>query len=113
MKRYQWIVLGGAIPWIWIGAAQAGTAEISAQQTAAQGPALMLPLEFAAYSVPLTPRAADLWLSSWLPEQLEVRKGSGFAMTRPVRVGRTDLQLGLAGPVMRKKNLGLTVEVRF
>jgi hypothetical protein len=73
----------------------------------------MLPFELAARPAPSASLARDRWLTVWLPSQLELRKGAGFAMSRPVRVGRTDLQLGVAGPVLRKKNLGLALEVRF
>jgi hypothetical protein len=73
----------------------------------------MHPFELAAHTAASAPSARDKWLTVWLPRQLELHKGAGFAMSRPIRVGRTDLQLGVAGPVMRKKNLGLTLEVRF
>jgi hypothetical protein len=113
VKRYKRLILGSAIPWLWIGAAHAGSTDVPTQQVATQRAALMLPFEVAAHrstTVPLTP---EQWLTLWLPNRVELRKGAGFAMTRPVRVGKSDLQLGLAGPVMRKKNLGLTLEVRF
>ena len=113
MKRYQQLILGSAIPWIWIGAAHAGSSDVSTQQVATQRVAQMLPFEMAALTAPSASLAADEWLALRLPRQLELRKGAGFAMSRPVRVGRTDLQLGVAGPVLRKKNLGLTLEVRF
>ena len=113
MKRYQRLILGSAIPWIWIGAAHAGSSDVPAQQVATQRAAQMLPFELAARTAPPTSLAADEWLELWLPDQLELRKGAGFAMSRPVRVGRKALQVGVAGPVMRKKNLGLTLEVPF
>jgi hypothetical protein len=113
VKRYQRLILGGAIPWIWIGAAHAGSSDVPTQQVATQRAAQMLPLEFAARTAPRGSVARDVWLSVWLSNQLELRKGAGFALSRPVRVGSTDLQLGVAGPEMRKKNLGLTLEVRF
>ncbi|HEY5657549.1 MAG TPA: hypothetical protein VIY27_07140 [Myxococcota bacterium] len=113
MTRYQCLILASALPWICVGAAQAGSPNAPASFAEAPRAVEMLPLELAASSVPLAPVGLDLWLSVWLPPQVELRKGAGFAMTRPVRVGRTDLQLGVAGPVLRKKNLGLTVEVRF
>jgi hypothetical protein len=50
---------------------------------------------------------------SWLPGDLEVRKGAGLAMSHPVHLGKADLELGVAGPVLRKRNLGLAFEVRF
>jgi len=113
LKRYQRLILGSAIPWIWIGAAHAGSSDVPTQQVATQRAAQMLPFELAAHAAPSASSARDKWLTVWLPSQLELHKGAGFAMSRPIRVGRTDLQLGVAGPVMRKKNLGLALEVRF
>ncbi|MDH5306019.1 MAG: hypothetical protein OEW02_02440 [Myxococcales bacterium] len=49
----------------------------------------------------------------WLPAPLEIRKGAGFAMSRPVRMGETDLKLGVSGPIVHRKNLGVALEVRF
>ena len=113
MKRYQRLILGSALPWLWIGAAHAGSSDVPAQQVATQRAAQMLPFEFAARTAAPASLTPEQWLILWLPNRVELRKGAGFAMTRPVRVGKSDLQLGLAGPVMRKKNLGLTLEVRF
>ena len=113
MKRYQRLILASAIPWIWIGAAHAGNSDVPTQQVATQQAAQMLPFELAAATSPSAYLARDKWLTVWLPGQLELRKGAGLAMSRPIRVGRKDLQLGVAGPVLRKKNLGLTLEVRF
>jgi hypothetical protein len=113
LKRYQRLILGSAIPWIWIGAAHAGNSDVPTQQVATPRAAQMVPFELAVGTVSSTSLARDKWFTVWLPSQLELRKGAGFAMSRPVRVGRTDLELGVAGPVMRKKNLGLTLEVRF
>lgn len=113
MKRYQRLILGSAIPWLWIGAAHAGGSDVPAQQVVAQRAAQMLPFEFAASSAPPTSLTPEQWLTLWLPNRVEVRKGAGLAMTRPVRVGTSDLQVSVAGPVMRKKKLGLTLEVRF
>ena len=118
MKLYQRLILASAIPWLWIGAAQAGTSDVPTQQVAAPQAAQMLPFDLAASAAPSPPRTREKWLSKkkinvWLPSHLELRKGAGLAMSRPIRVGRKDLQLGVAGPVLRKKKLGLTVEVRF
>jgi len=65
-----------------------------------------------------TPTAAarldrTLRTPSWLPGDLEVRKGTGLSVSRPLQMGDTDLEFGVAGPVVRKRNLGLAFEVRF
>jgi hypothetical protein len=113
LKRYQRLILGSAIPWIWIGAAHAGSSDFPIQQVATQRAAQMLPFELAVRTAPPNSLTPEQWLTLWLPNRVELRKGAGFAMTRPIRVGRSDLQLGVAGPVLRKKNLGLALEVRF
>ena len=118
MKRYQRLILASAIPWLWIGAAQAGNSDVPTQQVATPQAAQMLPFSLAASTAPSASQTREKWLSKkrisvWLPGQLELRKGAGLAMSRPIRVGRKDLELGVAGPVLRKKNLGLTLEVRF
>ena len=113
MKRHQRLILGSVIPWIWIGAAHAESSDAPAQTVAPQRVAQMLPFELAARGAPTAPLTPEQWLTLWLPNRVELRKGAGLAMTRPIRVGRSDLQVGVAGPVMRKKNLGLTLEVRF
>jgi hypothetical protein len=47
-------------------------------------------------------------------ENVEFRKGYGFEYRRALRMGETPLDIGVLGPVVRKKkSLGLTVEVRF
>ena len=113
MKRHQRLILGSVIPWLWIGAAHAGSSDVPTQQVATQRAAQMLPFELAAHGTSTPPLTPEQWLTLWLPNRVELRKGAGLAMTRPVRVGNSNLQVGLAGPVMRKKNLGLTLEVRF
>jgi hypothetical protein len=51
---------------------------------------------------------------AWMGENVEFRKGYGFEYRRALRMGETPLDIGVLGPVVRKKkSLGLTVEVRF
>jgi hypothetical protein len=113
LKRYQRLILGSAIPWLWIGAAHAGSSDVPAQPVVTQRAAQMLPFELAVANGRPASLTPEQWLTLWLPSRVELRKGSGLAVTRPVRIGKSDVELGLAGPVMRKKNLGLTLEVRF
>lgn len=44
---------------------------------------------------------------------LHISKGSGLEYRRHLDLGERELVLGLKGPVMDKKALGLAVEVRF
>ena len=46
-------------------------------------------------------------------QQLRIAKKHGFELRQPVRLGEHDITLGLKGPVMKRKRLGLTFEVRF
>jgi len=113
LKRIWRVVLAAAIPWIWIGSAQAQSLGAASEPEDAQRPAVMIPLTFAPNGPSLTRVNARARLLLWLPDQVELRKGSGLAVSRPVRMGTTDLQLSVAGPLLRKKNFGLAVEVRF
>lgn len=113
MKRYQRIILGGALPWLWIGTAQAGGQDVPTDKVVTHRAAQALAPAFDPHVAAFAPLASDPRLPVWLPSQLELRKGSGLAVSRPIRVGEKDLRLGLAGPVLRKRNLGLAVELRF
>lgn len=113
MKRIQRVLLAATIPWLWAGAVCAEEAGATRETASAPRAAAMIPFTLLPHGASLAHVDADPRLPLWLPEQLEVRKGAGLAFTRPVRMGATDLQLGVAGPVVRKRNLGLAVEVRF
>lgn len=113
MKRIQSLLLTAAIPWLWAGAAQAQDAGAASEAAAAPRAAAMVPFTLTSHGLSLARVDSDPRLPLWLPPQLEIRKGAGLALSRPVRMGATDLRVGVAGPVVRKKNLGLSVEVRF
>jgi len=113
VKRIQRLLLTAAIPWLWAGVAQAQDAGAASEAAATRHAAAMVPFAMASRGASLARVDSDPRLPLWLPEQLEIRKGAGLALSRPVRMGATDLRLGVAGPVVRKKNLGLSVEVRF
>lgn len=49
---------------------------------------------------------------SWL-SAVEIDKKSGFAMRQPLHIGGHPVELGLKGPVMKRKRLGVAVEIRF
>jgi len=51
---------------------------------------------------------------AWMGENMHYKKGAGFEYRRELRVGDAPLELGVAGPVVRKKKrVGLMFEVRF
>jgi len=87
------------------------------QLASAAGPAIQVRSAFTPFDLgaPIVAARLDpaLRAPSWLPGDLEVRKGAGLSMSHPVHMGETDLELGVAGPVVRKRNLGLAFEVRF
>jgi hypothetical protein len=113
LKRIQRLCLAAAIPWLWAGAIHAEGPDAADEAASTAHAAAMIPLTLVSHGASLAGADTDPRLPPWLPEQLEVRKGAGLAFTRPVRMGATNLQLGVAGPVVRKRNLGLAVEVRF
>jgi hypothetical protein len=110
--RYQRLILMSVIPWFLAGAAHADApgdlSELQASPTTSLTPWEYSPHTIAARRSLRVPR-----IPSWLPDGVEVRKGAGLALSRPVRWGDTDLKLGVAGPVIRKRNLGMSIEVRF
>jgi len=87
------------------------------------GLAVGLPLSAAADPLeptrPLPP--SYRWLESdsdrppeWLGEHVYYKKGSGLEYRRELKVGDNPIEVGLQGPIVRKKkSVGLTVEVRF
>jgi hypothetical protein len=47
-------------------------------------------------------------------ENVHYKKGIGFEYSREMKLGDKPVELGLGGPVLRKKKgAGLTVELRF
>jgi hypothetical protein len=48
------------------------------------------------------------WLSA-----VQIDRKSGFAVRRSFQLGERDMLFRLKGPVMKKKRLGLAVEIRF
>ena len=107
--RYQRLILMSMIPWFLAGAAHAGDpGELQASPAMA-----VTPWEYSPYTASAKRSLRDSRTLSWLPNNVEIRKGSGLALSRPVRWGDTDLELGVAGPVVHKRNLGMSIEVRF
>lgn len=49
---------------------------------------------------------------SWL-EHVHIRKGAGLEVRRSMAIGHKPVVVGLKGPVMKRKRLGLALEVRF
>jgi hypothetical protein len=49
---------------------------------------------------------------AWLAA-LEIDRKSGFAVRRSFQLGEREVVFGLKGPVMKKKRLGLALEIRF
>ncbi len=49
----------------------------------------------------------------WVIENIRIQKGAGLGYSRPVEMNGRKLELGVKGPLMRRRNLGLTFEVRF
>ena len=51
---------------------------------------------------------------AWMGENVYYRKGTGLEYRRELKFGDTPVELGLQGPIVRKKkSVGLTFEVRF
>lgn len=51
---------------------------------------------------------------AWMTENLHIHKGTGLEYRRRLRMGERPIELGVQGPVVRKKkSLGLTLVVRF
>lgn len=51
---------------------------------------------------------------AWMTENLHIQKGTGLEYRRRLRMGERPIELGVQGPVVRKKkSLGLTLVVRF
>jgi hypothetical protein len=50
----------------------------------------------------------------WMGENFHYKKGCGLEYRRELKAGDRPLELGIAGPVLRKKkSVGLAFEVRF
>jgi len=113
--RYQRLILISGIPWLFVGAAHAEApgdpSEVRANSSSAATP--LTPWEYSLRPISTTRSLRDSRIPGWLPDNVELRKGAGLALTRPVRWGDTDLELGVAGPVVQKRNLGMAIEVRF
>ncbi len=89
------------------------------------GVGLAVGLPMSSSADPIEPRplpATYRWLNpnseerppEWLGENVYYRKGVGLEYRREMKVGQTPIELGLQGPIVRKKkSVGLTVEVRF
>jgi hypothetical protein len=50
---------------------------------------------------------------AWLAHYVRLDKRSGFRYSRKLDVGDQEMSLRVKGPVVRKKRLGLSLEVRF
>ena len=49
---------------------------------------------------------------AWM-NAVHIDKKSGFAVRRSLRLGEHDVILGVKGPILKKKRLGLSIELRF
>jgi hypothetical protein len=62
----------------------------------------------------LAPALSDPRPPAWMGENVYYRKGTGLEYRRELKLGDSPIELGLQGPIVRKKkSVGLTVEVRF
>jgi hypothetical protein len=51
---------------------------------------------------------------AWMGENVSYKKGVGLEYSRDLKLGETPVELGVGGPILRKKKgAGLTVELRF
>jgi hypothetical protein len=51
---------------------------------------------------------------AWMGENVQYKKGVGLEYSREVKVGEKPVEVGVGGPILRKKkSAGLTFEVRF
>ena len=51
---------------------------------------------------------------AWMGENVAYKKGVGVEYSRELKLGERPVELGLGGPILRKKKgAGLTVELRF
>ena len=51
---------------------------------------------------------------AWMGENVQYKKGVGLEYSRDLKLGETPVELGVGGPILRKKKgAGLTVELRF
>ena len=51
---------------------------------------------------------------AWMGENVSYKKGVGLEYRRDLKLGAKPLQVGVGGPILRKKKgAGLTVELRF
>lgn len=46
-------------------------------------------------------------------QRIHLAKGAGFEVRRDLAVGERDVVVGVKGPLMKRKRLGLSFEVRF
>jgi hypothetical protein len=88
------------------------------------GLAVGLPIGAAADPIEPRPRAAAVhdWTSldaddrppAWMGENVLYKKGVGLEYRRALKVGEKPVELGIGGPILRKKKgAGLSVELRF
>jgi len=62
----------------------------------------------------LAPALARPELPAWMGEGFTFRRGAGLEYRRELKLGEHPIQLGLHGPIVRKKkSVGLTFELRF
>jgi hypothetical protein len=51
---------------------------------------------------------------AWMGENVSYKRGVGLEYSRDLKLGETPVELGVGGPILRKKKgAGLTVELRF
>jgi hypothetical protein len=89
------------------------------------GVGLAVGLPMSAAADPLEPRptsASHRWMKldaqesppAWMGENVSYKKGVGLEYSRAMKLGAKPVELGVGGPILRKKKgAGLTVELRF
>ena len=87
------------------------------------GLAVGMPIPATADPVESQPQpVAERWMKldaddrppAWMGENVSYKKGVGFEYSRDLKLGAKPVELGIGGPILRKKKgPGLTVELRF
>jgi hypothetical protein len=85
------------------------------------GLAVGLPMSGAADPIELLPQpASQRWMTAkdrppeWMGENVHYKKGVGLEYSRETKLGNRPIELGVGGPVLRKKKgPGVTLELRF
>jgi hypothetical protein len=105
------------IPWLLIPLLIAGASGVYAEEPVPTEPEAKRRQVLSGGSVqpsrdetPLEEEASDR--PAWT-QRIHIAKKYGFELRQPVRVGDHRLSFRVKGPVMKRKRLGLTFEVRF